>query len=303
MTPTPPNNQALVTGAGSVWSNATVMFVGNYGSSNSLVIRDGGLVADYWGILGQEDSSSDNSVYVESGGIWRNQELLVGDGGSHNALYVKGGSVFAGYMGVGYDSLYCNNLAWLDDGEIVVTNETFDAVLEVYAGSFVQFGGTLRVDTILVTNECAQFMWAGGTIMYRNLILTPAFDPDVDGIPSGWEQAHGLDPLDPFDGEADNDGDGMSNWSEYMAGTNPTNAASRLAITSLALTNGNARVNWLAVGGKSYVVQTNSGFGTSFADASPVIAVPGTGEIATNYLDPGAATNGRTRFYRVRLAP
>ena len=37
-------NQALIAGAGSVWSNNTVTFVGDFGSSNSLTIRDGGLV-------------------------------------------------------------------------------------------------------------------------------------------------------------------------------------------------------------------------------------------------------------------
>jgi T5SS/PEP-CTERM-associated repeat protein len=41
------NNQALVTGAGSVWSNSTVVSVGDFGPGNSLVIRDGGLVSDY----------------------------------------------------------------------------------------------------------------------------------------------------------------------------------------------------------------------------------------------------------------
>jgi len=216
---------------------------------------------------------------------------------------VDGGSVSAGYMAVGYASLYCNNLAELDDGEIIVTNQTADAVLEVYAGSFVQFGGTLRVDTILVTNECAQFMWAGGTLMYRNLILNPDADPDVDGIPSGWEQAHGLDPLDPFDGEADNDGDGMSNWEEYMAGTNPTNSASCLHITSLMLTSNNVQVSWTAVGGKSYTLQTNSTLNGSFNDLGPVIAVPGVGEVMTNCLDAEAATNQPARYYRIRLIP
>ncbi len=95
----------------------------------------------------------------------------------------------------------------------------------------------------------------------------------------------------------------MSNWEEYMAGTNPTNAASRLAITSLALTNGHVRVWWSAVGGRKYVVQTNSALGNSFADASPVIAVPGTVESVTNYLDPLATTGGQARYYRIRLGP
>jgi len=124
-----------------------------------------------------------------------------------------------------------------------------------------------------------------------------------DGIPNWWKQQYGFDPLDPTVASADPDHDGMNNLQEYLAGTNPTNAASRLAITSLEFTNGDVRVNWSAVGGKSYVVQTNSVLGTSFADASPVIAVPGTNGTATNYLDPGVATNSQTHFYRIRLAP
>jgi hypothetical protein len=131
----------------------------------------------------------------------------------------------------------------------------------------------------------------------------PNLDDDGDGIPNGWEQAHGLDPLNPDDASADNDGDGMSNLQEYLAGTDPNNAASRFAITSLALTNGRVRVSWSAVGGKSYVVQTNSALGASFADASPVIIVPGTSETVTNYLDPGFAVNDQARYYRVRLGP
>ena len=297
-------SQALVTGAGSVWSNATVTFVGYSGSSNSLVISDGGLVTDYYGILGQDYSSWDNYAYVEPGGVWRNVEFYVGDGGSHNALYVEGGSVFVStYMAVGYSGLYVNNLVEMTDGQIIVTNQTHDAVLEVYGGGLLLAGGTLLADTIIVTNEGAQFMYIGGTLGYRNLVLTPEFDADSDGIPNGWEQAHGLDPLNPDDAAADNDGDGMSNLQEYLAGTDLNDAASRFAITSWGLTNGHVRLWWSAVGGKSYVVQTNSVLGGSFADASPVITVPGTSEMVTNYLDPGSVTSGQTRLYRVRLGP
>ena len=55
--------------------------------------------------------------------------------------------------------------------------------------------------------------------------LTVADSDDGDGIPSDWEIQFGLDP-DIDDGELDSDGDGFSNWKEYICGTVPTNAAS-----------------------------------------------------------------------------
>jgi len=36
------DNQAIVDGSGSVWTNSTVVFVGDFGSTNSLTIRNGG---------------------------------------------------------------------------------------------------------------------------------------------------------------------------------------------------------------------------------------------------------------------
>jgi fibronectin-binding autotransporter adhesin len=298
------NNQALVTGPGSVWSNDDATLIGDFGSSNSLVIGSGGLVVDYWGLIGEDGSGSNNSVFVEPGGVWSNQQLAVGDLGSQNALYVEGGSVFVNTdVEVGYNSLYCNNLVQMDSGQMIVTNQTGSAVLEVYDGSFVLNGGTLRVDTLIVTNDCAQFRHVGGTLIYKTLMLNPNQSAVGDGIPNWWKQQYGFDPLDPTVAGADPDHDGMNNLQEYLAGTNPTNAASRLAITSLVFTNGNVQVNWSAVGGRSYVVQTNSVPGNSFADASSVIAVPGTNTTVTNYLDPGVATNSQTRFYRIRLGP
>jgi len=42
---------------------------------------------------------------------------------------------------------------------------------------------------------------------------------------------------------------------------------------------------------------------TSFVDLSPFIIIPGSGDVTTNYLDTGGATNGLSRYYRVRLVP
>ena len=298
------DNRLVVTGAGSVWTNANAIFIGDFSTGNSMEIRDGGLVDDYWGIIGEEGSSSNNTVHIESGGVWRNQQVAVGDQGAHNALYVNGGSVFANtYLVVGYDPPYCNNLLQLESGQVNVTNAAGNAVLEVHGGSVVLLGGTLRVDTLIVTNDCAQFVWMGGTLIYNTLMINSNSDADADGIPNGWEQAHGLDPLNPFDAEADNDGDGMSNLQEYLAGTNPTNSASAFRITSVTPTNNDVRISWRTAGGRTNIVQAMTDLSGSYSNLSPNIVIVGSGDVTTNYLDVGGATNQPSRFYRVRLVP
>ncbi len=46
-------------------------------------------------------------------------------------------------------------------------------------------------------------------------------DDDNDGMPNGWEAAHGLQPTDPYNGSYDQDADGLSNLDEFKAGTDP----------------------------------------------------------------------------------
>ena len=41
----------------------------------------------------------------------------------------------------------------------------------------------------------------------------------------------------------------------------------------------------------------------SFTNVSPNIILPGSGDVVTNYLDLGGATNSSFRFYKVRLVP
>ncbi len=48
-------------------------------------------------------------------------------------------------------------------------------------------------------------------------------DTDADGMPDGWETEHGLDPFSD-DSTLDSDGDGLSNYEEYLNGSSPSSA-------------------------------------------------------------------------------
>jgi hypothetical protein len=58
-------------------------------------------------------------------------------------------------------------------------------------------------------------------------------DRDEDGILDEWELANGLNPLVASDAEADFDGDGFTNRSEFDAGTDPNEALDFLQILSV----------------------------------------------------------------------
>jgi len=67
-----------------------------------------------------------------------------------------------------------------------------------------------------------------GTVM-----VLPAFYPDsdsgnddndLDGMPNWWEEKYEKDGLDPneYNPYADSDNDGLTDYEEYLLGTNPT---------------------------------------------------------------------------------
>jgi hypothetical protein len=50
-------------------------------------------------------------------------------------------------------------------------------------------------------------------------------DTDYDGMPDAWEMYYGLDPSKASDANEDNDGDGITNRGEYLAGSEPAEPA------------------------------------------------------------------------------
>lgn len=83
-------------------------------------------------------------------------------------------------------------------------------------------------------------------------------DLDRDGLPDEWELSHGLrsDSGTGNNGPSgDPDADDFSNLSEYVAGTDPTNTASNLAILSVHFTDGSLGFRFLAVDGRAYTLE------------------------------------------------
>jgi hypothetical protein len=297
----------VVAGSGSTLKSEGAAFsVGHDGPKNRMEIRDEALVLS--GNFSLGDYCNSNTLVLANGGMLQcGNSVTVGDQGSSNVLFIANGSVSGADLAIGRNSAGCDNLLRMASGNLTITNGTGDGVFEVRHGKLILNGGTLRCDRFIMTNLCAQFVRTGGTLIYGAAVLDPTRDDDGDGMPNGYEQSYGLDPLNPTDGTADSEGDGQNNSSEYLAGTDPTNGALVFRITEIWPDDADMLLTWSAVGGKRYILQTTTGagggFSNNFIDLNPAVVAPGSNETEVSVLHLGAATNSATRFYRARLVP
>ena len=226
------SNSVLVTGAGSVWSNGDVLYIGWWSTGNSLKIADGGAVYDTDAYVGTGNCTNNTVTVSGNGALWQNQgNLYVGDAGVSDQLTIgTGGSVLASnvYVGLNYPSSMGSQVT-ISGGSLYVTNASHNAVLEITSGQVTLNAGVLQVDILVVTNANGHFVHNGGTLIAGAVLLDPNLDADGDGLPNGWEQAYGFDPLDTngINGAtSDPDGDGFTNLQEFYGGSDPTNNAS-----------------------------------------------------------------------------
>src|SRR5207253_263329 len=96
------------------------------------------------------------------------------------------------------------------------------------------------------------------------LNLRRIVDTDQNDLPDWWEQNY-FGHLTGTDPNADADHDGLSNLSEWLAGTNPTNAASVLRLT-VAKTNNGVVLRWPSVAGKTYRLERATDLLVGFDD-------------------------------------
>jgi|GEM_PF-779010 len=117
-----------------------------------------------------------------------------------------------------------------------------------------------------------------------------------DGIPDTWRVQY-FGTLDNPLGlaNADADRDGVSNWLEYLAGTNPNEPASALRVR-LQTVGGGILLRWSSLPGKQYVVEGSTSIvGGSWSPVSDVLSG------ASSDLEHRIPSANGMRFFRVRL--
>jgi len=292
---------ALTVGAGTNTFSSFLSIGRSTGSAGAVWVKGGQLTVTN-GIT-SVGAAGTGQMTISNGTTLLQQVIVASNVTARGTLTIIGGtnSIWSALL-VGARACAATGTVTLAGGLLCVTNATGTAVLEVRGGTFTISGGTLLVDKLVVTNACGRFVRNGGTISTGSLVLDPAMDGDGDGLPNGWEQAHGLDPLTPSAGD-DPDGDGLSNAQEFALGTNPNDNQSPFHVTAIAREGSDIRITWMTVGGKTNFVQATSDLASSFTDIGSAIAVAGAGVTVTNYLDIGAATNFPARYYRIRLVP
>ncbi|EEF62075.1 choice-of-anchor Q domain-containing protein [Pedosphaera parvula] len=113
-------------------------------------------------------------------------------------------------------------------------------------------------------------------------------------ISYAWLQQYGL-AMDGSVDFADKDGDGLNNWQEWRAGTDPTNVASLLKLTQTSSTAGQVALTWTSVANRSYFVERATDLGAAVPFSllqANVPGLPGT----TSFTDTNAPAPA---YYRV----
>jgi len=121
-------------------------------------------------------------------------------------------------------------------------------------------------------------------------------DSDGDGLPDAYEAAHGLDPFRK-DADEDLDGDGMSNYAEYRAGTRPNDAASVLQLDNRADPSDEDTLvlQWPSVSNRLYRVESVERLAEEFT--TQATGLPATPPV--NVFTSPVPANCRHRVYRV----
>jgi fibronectin-binding autotransporter adhesin len=190
---------AVVTGGGSLWSNAMDLHVGfsSLSASNQLLVSSGGTVLSSNGFVGFA-SAGNSAVVTGAGSLWSNRNTLtVGNNASGNLLIVSNsGTVFASngvYLGFNPGALA--NRIEITGGNLIVTNLAGTGTLDVRRGTNVLNGGLVDADRVFVTNTLGRFEFLKGIFRSRHTEITNGLSFEVgNGTDIAFAELEGAGP-------------------------------------------------------------------------------------------------------------
>lgn len=152
----------------------------------------------------------------------------------------------------------------------------------------------------------------------RELDIVLATDSDGDGVADEYLETidylmwkHGIEG--DYDANADYDGDGQSNYAEYVAGTNPFDATDKFTVRQMAVDEGVDGYVALRIPvsrGRSYVIEASPGLApaewkvTEFtldADVPPSATHLTTSATESGYRTVFVPKKGASHFYKVNV--
>ncbi|OHE81123.1 MAG: hypothetical protein A2107_04010 [Verrucomicrobia bacterium GWF2_62_7] len=287
-----------MTDPGSLWSNSGSLYVGYYGSFNSLIITNSGRVFSGSGWIGYYSSAGSNSVLVTgSGSLWQNSDsLFVGTNSRSSRLTISaGGIVSASDIVIGTTTNSSDTVVMISGGNLYATNISLTGTLDVRRGMLTFDGGNIEADRLYVTNNSASatnvvFNFNAGTLTTRagSQIVMPSGSNFFVGTTSGqtarWNILGGTNAVRWV-------GDGAGDV--VLGGAAGATSVVNVAGTSTLWSNLNATVrvgsssdgNSLTVSNGARVLTAGGVVGAMLSASNNAVWVTGTGSMWSNSVN------------------
>jgi len=127
-------------------------------------------------------------------------------------------------------------------------------------------------------------------------------DHDMDYMPDAWETAHGFNTNDFNDADLDADRDGMSNYAEFRAGTDPRLAGSQFKLRLSDKDSGIGipfELSWNSLSNRWYTIRRSTNLVEGFA----VLQTGIESQPPANTYQDLTATNAPAYFYKIEVEP
>ncbi|MES2706704.1 MAG: CotH kinase family protein [Verrucomicrobiota bacterium] len=173
-----------------------------------------------------------------------------------------------------------------------------------------QWGGTVHPAALNSATAVTLTLPAGATVRARirqgtawSALTEAAFplnpDLDHDGMDDAWEAGHGLSAENPADGAPDSDGDGQTNFEEYLANTDPRAASSTLRLQAETVDPATGRIllRFALQPGRVYVIERSASLENASSWVPRATFSPEASSRAVQHSEP---VTGQRHFYRLR---